>query len=561
MTKPASLVDKVRLHLYGPDTTTSRGLLSADGARAHHDKDPESSALSFTASRLETILAADPTLLDDAFAVPERYVSGSWVAFGTPYMLAPGSGTIYGTGESAAQEQSPRAIGALIGLAAELVLQPTEPDPDSPTYRYAGGVEQNLYVGWMSKGYDETGDDWHDVDLYDPSGQPKANKPPNWPDSLAEWVYRDPSHGDTGGLSLFRFGTFTLATMTRVHFVSSSDENHKIYLDGPNQGGCIIDFTGDEDGYNDEPGYWSRRLAPGTYRVSGEMRTIDSEGGDGNDSIRLSVYKFTDTQRATMAVLLRSDADTRVRRQAASADRPGMSVGETLRRLLVSIETVADGDLNGATILKNNRTFTDTADSSSTTWPDGREWVWPLGTTTFAQVLADMAEDADVDMGPTFAFNAWADRGSDISASVAFVGGDTTPGATMNIEGETYESAPPGPNAYMTQSLQGFDLRIGSLPTGSRRRFGGLEFGTAGSLARARRLADAAIRQNKLTRRFYSYQVVQVSGAVFYTNMNLCDIVNGRDYKRAAEDQELTAMGWAVNGDLATFYAETTGAS
>jgi hypothetical protein len=565
VTKPVSLVDKVRLRLYGPDTTTDRGVLSADGSTGLHSKDIESCTLTFTANALETVLQADPSLLDDAFAQPERYIGGSWVQFGTPYMLSPGAGVVYGPNEGAAQEQSPSGVGALVGLAAECPVMPKDPFPTSVTFRYAGGIEQNRYVGWMSIGYDETGDDWHDVDVYDPTDHPKENKPKGWPDDSAKWVYRDPSHGDTGGLSLFRFGTFTIDTDKRVHFLSVSDENHKLYLDGPNMGGCIIDFTSDEDGYNDEPGYWSRRLKAGTYRVSAEMRTVDSEGGDGNDSIRFTCYTFDlgggSGDRETPTVLLRSKASTRVRRQSSTADRPGMTIGKTVRYLLEDAEQVMDDTTNAATILLANATFTDDDDSLGDPWPDGREWVFPIGQDGYslASAFADMQEDADFDMGPGFTFDIYADRGTDLSSSLAFKPGAATPAGDMNIEGETYESDPAGPNGYMTQSTQGFDLRLGTVPAGSRRRLGALSLGTAGSVARARRLADAAIRQNRHPRRYYDYQIMQVTDAVFYTDVSLCDRVSGRDFTGTAEVQELTAFGWAVRGELATFTAQTTG--
>lgn len=549
MARPVSLCDNVRLHIYGPDLTTSRGTVSADGASWHHSKDVDGSSLTFTAPSLDALLASDPTLFDEAYAVPEWYIGGSWVARGTPYMLAQGPGTVFGPDERADEEVVPSGVGALEGLAGQCLVLPRDPDPTSVTFRYSGGLEQNRYLGWMSIGYDETGDDWHDVDVYDPTGHPKEDKPPGWGADSSAWIFRDT---DEGGLTLFRIGTFTIADDTRVHIASSSDENHKVYLDGPNTGCCVIDFFGDEDAYNDEPGYWSRRLMAGTYRVSEEMRTVDSPGGDGNDSTRVVVWYFGGADRTTPSVILESSADARVRRQPVTDERPGYTVGKLLRLLLEDNVTL-DAD-SPAQLLLDAATFTDDVDTDGNPWSDGKEWVWPLGT-PLSSVLMDLQEDADFDMGPDFSFNAWDDRGTDLSSAVPLVPGGSTPDATMNIEQETYESDPPGMNGALTLSQDGFDVRLATLGAGEPRRLGFLDLGAAPSIGRARKLANAAIRQSRTARRHYTYNVMIVTGAVPYDDFDLCDRISGRDYTKTPAVQETTGFGVSV-GDKVTFTVE-----
>lgn len=546
---PQPTVGGVRLHIYGPDTTTDRGTVSGIGASGHHSKDIGGSSLSFTADSLETILAATPAVLEDAFAVPEVYRAGVWTAFGTPYALSPGSGTVLGERDSSRQ-LSPVATGALNALASEVLVLPRDLAPASAAFRYAGGIEQNRYFGWMTDDFNDAVTGWNNADVYDPTGHPKAGKPPNWGYGGGAWVYRAAAEG---GLTLFRFGFFTLATETRVHISSSSDENHKVYLDGPNQGGCVIDFTGDEDGYNDQPGYWSRRLSPGTYYVAGEMRTVNSAGGDGNDSMRLAVWTFSGSYDRSMPTeLLVSSSSTRVHRQSSTAERPGLSAGQVVRMLL--LENYQQG-VDAANLLLNNATFTDALDSSGAAWSGGKEWVWPLGT-SIGTVLSDMAEDADFDMGPTFAFNAWDDRGADLSSSVGLVPGGSPISATQNILGETYESDPPGPNGYLTLCQDGFDLRLGTPPAGSRVRLGFVEYGSAPSIGRARKLADQAIRQGKTSRRYYETRIYSVTGAEPYINFTLCDRVSGRDYTNTAAVQEVTGIGWE-QGVTAIYSVET----
>jgi hypothetical protein len=547
--RPAVAVGNVRLHILGPDTTTSRGHVSGVGASGNHSKAIDGSGLQFTGDALEDDLAGDTDLLEDAFAVVElntgTLASPIWTEIGTPYMLSPGSGTVVGS--DGKRSYTPVATSALHGLLDECVVLPTEVDTDSPTMRYACGIEQNRYLGWQSKGYQESlhPGTWNDADIFTPSsGGAKDGKPQGWEDSAAEWIFRD---ADEGGLTLFRIGTFTLADRTLVKFVSSADEEHKVYLDGPNMGGVIIDGGAQETGYT-EINKWKRRLEPGTYRVAAEMTTVGSVGGDGNDSFRFSCYTV-DTDNNMDTVLLRSDGDTRVHRQEKNDERPGMSIGEVIRRLLEDNDTLG---VDAATLLLANATFLDSIDSATDAWPSGVEWVWPLGT-SLASALADMSEDADIDMGPDFSFNVWGDRGSDLSATVALTPGAATPTAAMNILEYGYDSDPPGPNAYLTLSQDGYAAVTGTIGAGVRRRYGYLESGTSGSIARARANARAAIRQAKEPRRYYRGKIIAVAGHTPYTNFNLCDVISGRNHANAALDLEVTDIAWE-QGDGTTLF-------
>lgn len=547
MTRPAPRFRRMRLHIFGPDTTTGRGYIRAAGAEGKHSKAFSDSALTFTGNALEDVLAADQTLLEDAFVVPEVYyeATSSFLPIGTPYLLSPGSGSVIGSREGAAKEQNPVAVGALHGLLDECIVLPTEHDDENKTFRRAGGLEQNRYVDFTSKGYSESLHTWHDADIYDPTGQPKAAKPDDWPAavSAAEWVFRD---ADEGGRTCLRFPTFTLTEDQRVVFVWSSDENGKLVVDGPNQGGAVIDWDADEDGYNQGFAHKTLRLKAGTYRTGGWFLSINSTGGDGNDSARVGAYSIkTDGTGDLDAVLFVSDADTRVLRQEVGDELPGMSVGETIRRLL---EENSDAGVDAADILLANRTFTDSLDSDDNDWTHLRGWVWPLGT-SLASALSDMLTDCDLDMSPDFAFNGYDDRGTDLSATVNLTPGATPATAAMNLTEYSWEADPAGPNAFLTSSQEGLGLYTPTVPTGQRRRLGQLESGSSSTIARAKRNAAAAVKANGGgARRFYHGTIIAVAGAVPYVDFGLCDVVHGRGYRNLGLDVEVTAMTW-TQGD------------
>lgn len=538
MPVPTFACGLVRIKVLGPDAATVRGTLAGINAAGVHSKAWGESALSFTANALEAALASDPDLLEDAFAVVELDIGGVWTPVGTPFLLAPGEGTVLGPSEGSAREHTPVAVGALKGLLDELIVLPNECDDDSPTLRYACGIEGNRYLGWMSKGYTEDGT-WNTADVFTPgSGGAKFGQPENWDAnaSPAAWVYRNAS--GEGGLTLLRFGTFTLTQRTVVKFIASADEEMKVYLDGPNMGGVIIDSTANETGYT-EKHVWKKRLEPGTYRVSAEFTTVDSAGGDGNDSMRFACGPVG-TDGEMSSTYLVSSSSTKVRRQPKNNPRPGMSLGEVIRHLL---EDNSGLGCTGADILLDSRTFGDLTDSAGQPWADGQEWVWPLGT-SLSSVLADFSEDADFDLDPSFAFSAWNDRGT--TTASALVKGADPPTATMNVVEYGWTSEPTGPTRYLTLSQDGYDIHVGTdAELSTRPRFGFFESGGSGSIGRAKSNAAAAIRQNGRIRRYYTARIMAVAGSVPFDDFTVCDTITALDKDGNTLALEVLSIGWA----------------
>ena len=222
-----------------------------------HSKSIDGSALSFTAPALDPAMVSNPSMLEDALAVVELDIGGVWTAVGTPYVLSPGSGTAIGTAEGGAYEFQPSGVGAAVGLTQEwLVL-------------HSGGVVNRRgpterYIGWQSADFDDSA--FSAVDEVDPATDlvitdAKYGEPFGWPDvaDTATWVYKNAP--GTGGLSLFRFGSFTVTTQQKYLLGFSCDEEAKVYLDGPGYGGVILETSDQETGYTNK-NMWGEVLAP-----------------------------------------------------------------------------------------------------------------------------------------------------------------------------------------------------------------------------------------------------------------------------------------------------------
>lgn len=546
-TKPQPTLGRKRLRVYGTDTTTDNGTVVGANVVAHHSKDFNESSMSFSVSTAEAVLAGDETVLAKAFVQPEVDTGGgTYVAFGTPYYLAPGSTAV--RDGSGWRRQSPVAVGALRALLDQCEVLPSECDKTSPTFKRAGGLERNRYMDFTSKHYSFTLHTWNDADVYATAGQKKANKPEGWDDADAEYVFRD---AEEGGRTCFVFRNvaddayyFTLTERRRVVIVWTSDENGKVFLDGPNQGGCIIDWTADEDGYNQGFGRWTGHLEAGDYRISAWMLTLNSAGGDGNDSARLSAWTVaTDGSGDRDAYLMRSDANTQVLRQDVDAELPGMSPGETIRRLLAECADVAGADNNAAQLLLDNRTFTDLLDTEGNAWTSFIGYVWPLGT-SLASAVGDMLGEISADMGPGFTFDAWQTRSVDVSASVDLVGGAAPPTAVMNIGSYGAESDPAGPNALLGESQEGLLLVAPSIGAGEWRRFGQAELGGSSNAGRTKNLLQKQIQDFGDERRYYQAEILPVAGATPYDDFGVEYVIHGRGYRDLGLDVEVTAIGW-----------------
>lgn len=523
MTRPVLACGLARVHIYDRDGVTPRGTLSGANLTATHAKTVDGSSVSFSANALEPAMVTDPSMLDDALCVVELDVGGVWTPIGTPYVLAPGSGTVIGAAEGAAREFQPVGVGAAQGLCGEwLVL-------------HSGGVVNRRgpterYIGWQSLGF--TPSMFNAADLVDPADldifAAKYGEPYAWPTvaDLAQWAYRDASHGDPGALTLFIFGEFEVTVRQKYIIGFSCDEEADVFLDGPGQGGIILQTSEQETGYTIK-NVWTGVLDVGFYKVSAAMTTVDTPGGDGFDAARMYVATVNNKGRADTVVLM-SGEDTLVYRQSKSDVRPGFTcdvVAEILR------------DENETWGIPSAALMSVTAGDEL---PDGEERVWSVGTTV-AQCLSDMEVDVSWDVTTSYVLTAWGTDPATVSATLEAGARPATAG--MNIDGEGYTSDAPGGTRAVVLTNDGFvEVIDDDAEDGFPARGMYLESGASGSIGKGRQYALDAIRQGGRVRRSYQVNVVGVAGAIPEVDFTVRHLVTAPDYLKAPTDLRVLSV-------------------
>lgn len=523
MTRPTHATGRARVHVYDRDGVTSRGVLAGEGMSWTHGKSMDGSTITFTGSDLEAAYLADPSMLIDALAVIEVDIGSVWTPVGTPYLLPPGQGTVVGEGSELVRENSPTGVGALALTAEWLVL-------------HSGGEvnrrgPQQRYIGWQSADFDDS--TWTASPVVSTSSfvitDPKYREPVGWPSvaDAADWLKGD----GTDAVVLYRFGSFVVTTARKYIIGFSCDEESKVYLDGPGWGGVIIESSEQETGYMVK-NLWSEVLQPGTYYLSGEMTTVFSAGGDGFDGVRFYVATVDSKGRAATVVLM-SDSACLVHNVTKTETRPGFTAYELVEKLRAENETWG---IPSASLL-------DVVSHGS--MPAGEEHVFDVGTPV-AQVLGDLEVDVSFDVDTAYHLGVYADRGSDLSATVVLTPGGTSPTAAMNITDYGYTSDPILGTRAVVLTNDGFVEVIGTAEEAlvdARGMF--LESGSSGSIGQGRKYALDAIAQSGVVRHNYTAEHIGVTGAIPEVDFTVCDVIAALNYQRDPADLQVLSIGGA----------------
>jgi hypothetical protein len=521
------------VRIFDRDGTTQRGTVAGLGLTYSTAKGADADDISFSVSRHEDDYS--PTLCDDALGIvwSDFGVLENMVAVATPYVLTPNGGVIVGE-----QLETVQVVGkGALSLTAEW--------PVLHHWHEQGVIArlapQTRTFGWPTPSFDDSS--WPTADAEDPDDTTfaKLGRPMGFGDGLAAWwVYRDASHGDSGALTLFRIGTFTVTDQRKYVIRSTADEEHKLYLNGH----FIAEDTDQETGYTHFQ-EWPMVLAPGDYFLAAEMTTVDSVGGDGFDALRAFVATVGEDGEPD-TVVLSTDATTKVWRQAKGDPRPGLTVGD----LLLIGQAEAQGWLTpgiaSADLL--TPTFDAVNDSNGNPWPSGEERTWDVGAASWGTVIADLGGVVDVWVTPDFGWHAAPQRTE--ANSVQLVKGSAARAADESLISLTHEDTTPvRATRGIAQTNDGFAVyqdaaREAIVPA----RAAYVESSQAQSIGEGLRLAEQFVDENGTVQRTFPAEFRAVVGALPWVDFGWGWTIGGYDVAGEPLDVQVLSVA-AQEGD------------
>jgi hypothetical protein len=411
---------------------STRGFVACESVQWLFGAGIDTADLSATVKTAEADLADDPDLFDDALV----HVLYDGVAAGCPMLVMSDDLAVIGGDDEHDAEAVTLTAKSAVNIASEWQVTPF----GGVWLRHSPPV---IFFGWQLPGFDDSG--WSTPDrvtrasltpaVYDDtdgtliSGDPKGGFPHNWEYDGADWIYRDPSHGDTGGLTLFRLGTYPVSgSAAQIRVASTADEEHTIYRMGDGGGGVITSESKQETGYTRSRRF-DRVQDLGDYFLAAEMTSVDSEGGDGFDALSYYVGPILGPDRVwAIAVLLSSgDSGIKVWRQDKNDPRPGVTVGKIMHLVRDWNQVwMTDPSASCQTVTYS---FSTTHDSNGDEFTQLDEMSWNTGTPV-TQVMAALSDKADFDchLDPDdghLVIDAYNRKGSDLHTSVALVKGGT----------------------------------------------------------------------------------------------------------------------------------------
>ncbi len=382
------------------------------------------------------------------------------------------------------------------------------------------------YFGFQSSIYDHATDP--DYTWGTPSGSAgqqdstsgdRAGNPDGWPTELgnAYWITR-PS-GTSADLSRHLFiADVTVPSDCYLTVYASSDESAAIYFGGA----MILQYSASETGYL-EAHHWSAWVVAGTYRVAIDKTSIVSRGGDGIDPVLLAVATNHDNGAIDDILLVTNDSDwvsyAMLPFSVTGEDEaitPSLTPGEILTQL--HAEALGRGVTTWAAL---SPTWAKAQGSDAVAWQHREERVWRVGYDRYLDIVEGLGDlGVDVEITPALAFHAYANRGTDRSATVVI---EALLGADEIVEDGVAVEA----TVLLVETQDGWTPELTSAAMAARgRRESALSLGNAPSIAQGVRLGRKVLDEqlsrapSERTVQFYA-----LPGCVPFSSFNLGDTI------------------------------------
>lgn len=376
---------------------------------------------------------------------------------------------------------------------------------------------QDRYFGWMSKVYDYDNDPDFTWGTPDSAGFQsdsdignRVGNPEGWPAELGDAEWLGPPGGGTTVRGLY-IADVTLDEPTAVEIYYSGDESAVVYFGGE----LVIQTTATETGFT-ETSTWKGFMPAGTHRVGIDATHVYTRsGGNGEDCVLLGLVSL-DTEDNIDEVLLVTNPTDFVAYRAADDDVPSLTPGE------IALELYNQAQARGVdTWDAITATFTGPADSESTTWPEREERAWRLGYDTYLDMIEGLGDlGFDPEITPDLDFNAYVDRGTDVSATVVIEAGVN--GAVVTEEGDAVSA-----NYMPVETQQGWAIVQSSTSQAAYgRREAGLSMGNAPSVEQGRKVGAKVMAERlAIPVKQWTVEFYAVDGCVPFADFNLGDTI------------------------------------
>ncbi len=437
-------------------------------------------SISYSASLLADTFDAAPSLLEGPgfgkAAIVLQAGQPPVEVFG--WELVPTSGTI--VAEPGQQDITPTAPGLRHILEYAPVFNETHTSWDNLT-------DDARVLGWMSasNAYWYSAGDWDTPLSYGPivlSGGRTGEK------ITADLT---PANGD---LYSFRTG-FVLAAATAVRIFWQCDDEGTLYVDSK---------IADQSSSANTTQSITIGLGAGPHTIAARVKnTLPPQNGFAALVVNLT----------TNTVIRRTDTGNWLAWKGSYP--PGMTIGAILRTLL---DEAQDEGAYGVDLLTPD--FTGVLDSNGDPWPEVQEVVFPIGDTSYGDVVRHMEElGCEVHITPDFTLQAFIEQGTDVSNDVWFQPGD-------NIISLSYQGSGDIRTKAIVRTHSGWvEVTDTAGVTAYGKRWLGVTSGTSASAAQGARLGSRALQHTAQGRYVYTAVIGARVDAVPFLDFSKGDLV------------------------------------
>lgn len=343
---------------------------------------------------------------------------------------------------------------------------------------------EQRWFGPMSSIYDPANDaaDWltpEEVFTQATSTGDRAGNPDGWPTALADAMWIKKPTAATGLRRLYMTGV-TVPTAGYITVYFSADEASAVYF----AGSLILQSAGVEFGYQTVD-TWTAYVEAGTYRLCVDNTSVRSGAdGDGVDPI-LCAVATVDSTGAVVDVLKWTDATWDVWvGHPVTGEPPSLTPGEIMLQL--HTEAAARGVDTWEAITP---TFTASADSASTAWGLREERTWRVGFDRHLDMVEALGDlGVDIEVTPGLDWNAYYERGTDLSATVVVE-------ALVDVAAVTESGSPVEGTVLYIETQDGWAAALESNVATYGRRESALSLGNSPSIAQGTRLGTKVLEE------------------------------------------------------------------